>query len=767
MLKKLSVAALVLGLAYVGGSYYVGVRAEQQLLAVMNDAQIRTNNELAWERVDTQHGIFTSSGSMVLVLKQLTVDDSTPVQTRIAYTIHHHLLWSRLAHFVWSVTPDEAIAKKLQPLYEQTPSLTGDGMLDWSGVAKSTIAFPGIDRAAANNGTLNVAPLVGNLTVGENAFDLTLGVTELTFVDLSSPERVQLKNLRYESRSDDVANGSVALALAVGDAMVIAADGAANTMTDYRWHVDIDYQNDLLSVDSQKTIAAATAMGHQATNVEISLGMAGLHRNDLEALADLVDEVDDQWLELSDAQQTRAEQLFLSMLKRGLSLSVPAIKADIQLMGADSAQTVGIEDFRFKAQASDPAQGAGQVQISLGALKVPTLLQWFVPQVQGFEFEIANTVVDGRTDLQIKKSLARLSFARLDQAEQSVRDVAFQARLKGLTPQGLFAFIDMAREVDGDMAELSPEQQAQLALILQEAAAGGLSFSMPVLKGMLVADTNESGASETEKGEADSIVLEGLDLQIKLDDAATGAGSASLMLGKLFANGPQMADVPNITNYRLTVNNQVIDGKVDYQLDKSIEALDAQTVKLGPSALAMRLTGLSALDLQRLSELAPAFEEGLDQAQAAELAQIVRRAIASGFVLAVPRLQLAIDGANLNAQGQVDLQGLGQAPLASFDLARLANMQAELEVTGQSPSLLPFVQQGLMMGLLASDGDVVKGQYQFSNGQFLLNGMAVPAGEFIAMANLMVQQMLAQASSGQQDLDAPLSTPRQRRGPSN
>lgn len=759
MLKKLSVAVIALAAAYVGGSYYVGLRAEQQLVAMMSDAQARASDELAFEQVDVSHGLFTSTGSALLVLKQIKTATDDPeaeaVKTRINYTIHHHLHWARLAHFLWSVTPEQALAKQMEPLYPETPSLAGDGMLDWSGVATSSIAFPRIENRQVDGGSLTMAPVVGNLRAGRNFFDLKLGVAELIALGQGSRQRLQLKNLSYEMRSDDVASGSAAVTFLLGDLLAIDEDGNSSTMTEFRWDVDGTYQNDTLTLTTQNTIASLTVSGSEASDVQVSIGIDGLHREDLNELAALVDELNGQWQPLNDTQQARAQRLGLSLLKRGLSLRAPAIKARVKLLGQDNAQTAGIEGFVVSAQASDPAQGVGQIRVALDTLTVPEFLQLFVPQVTGFEVEVTNALTEGRTDLTVKHALA--SYA---QSGQSVRDVAFEARLKGLSAQGLLEVIEMTLEHGGDLTDLSQEQSQILEQIVHDAASHGLLFQMPVLKGAVEAGT----------GQVDVLELLGLDLSVKLDDVATGAGSANFTINKLLASGPQMVDVPSVENYRLAVTNTVTDGKADYQIEKSIQSFASPMVKLGSSELSMRLTGVSATDLQRLSDLAPAFEQGLDQAQTAEVAQILRRALASGFAFSVPKLRLAIDDAQVNGQGKVALVGIGSDPISTFDLARQGQLQAEIAVVGKSPWLAPLVQQGLALGLLAIDGDVAKGQYRFGAGRLSLNGVTVPTGQFLPMANLMVQQMLAQGQAPQSDSqsDADNQAPkRQRRGPGN
>jgi uncharacterized protein YdgA (DUF945 family) len=736
MLKKLSVAVAVLGAAYVGGSYYVGYKAEQQLLAMMNNAQARAGDELVWQKVDMRHGVFTSTGSMVLVLEQVRLNNTEPVQARIDYTIHHHLHWARVAHFVWSVSPDEALSKTLESFYPTAPSLTGDGMLDWSGVATSSISFPGIDNAKADNGLLHgllsVAPLAGSITAGNNAFDLKLGVADLTLTDPGSPERMQLKDLGYEARSADVSSGSVAVTFLLGDALLVDEDGAADAMSGYRWHSDVVYQNDILSFETQKTIASVTAMGSQASQVDVQIGIDGLHRQDIEAALSLYNEVDGQWLMMNDEQLLQAQQLVLSMLERGVSVRAPAIKADIKLLGDDTAQVVGLEGFSFSAQITDPEQAVGRVKATLGALKVPEILQDFVPAVEGFEFELANTVVDERIDLTLKKSLGRLT-----QDQASVRDVALELQLKGLTPESLVALIEIVNDVGGDMSQVSIEQQAVVAGIIEDAATYGLMVELPVLKG-----TVDSGA-----GQPDSIALEGLSLQAKLDDVDTGAGKASFELKQLAATGPGMADIPSLKNYRIAASNQVMDGKADYQIEKSVESLDSSVLKIGPSAVAVRLTGLYAQDLQTLSAFAPLLEQGLTEEQYQELLEVLGRALSSGFEISIPKLELAVDEARVNGQAAGSLAGLGDSPLASFDLGRAAQIQAQIDVTGQSVWLDPFVQQGLAMGLLAADGNKVQGQYQFKDGQLRLNGTVIAVNEFVLAANLLVQQLLAQAQT--------------------
>jgi uncharacterized protein YdgA (DUF945 family) len=174
---------------------------------------------------------------------------------------------------------------------------------------------------------------------------------------------------------------------------------------------------------------------------------------------------------------------------------------------------------------------------------------------------------------------------------------------------------------------------------------------------------------------------------------------------------------------------------------------DAMTT-LDQSSVSMTLSGLAATDMQRLSELASAMENGLSTAEQNELTQIARRAIDSGFQWEIPALDVNIDSAQVQGQATLTLKGLDEAPLAAFDVARLAKLQADLRVLGQSPALKGLLAQGQAMGLLTTDANQATGKLVFDQGRLTINGQVMPVREYIVMANAMVQSALARSGSG-------------------
>ncbi|UOD49871.1 DUF945 family protein [Orrella daihaiensis] len=729
MIKKILLTVLLLGAAYIGGSYYVGWRTETELVALMHQAQAQANHEMTWEQTQSHRGLFTSTGTMRVVFDQIRVDNQNPLQVQIEYSIDHYLHWASLARFNWSITLQQLLAKEPLPLLPKLPSFNGEGTLDWSGVATSSLVFAGLDNAQTNNGMLNMAPLAGFVTASKNFFQIKAEVAHLDFSQRASAERIKLKELTFDVRSDDIANEQVSAAFVFGHGVIMSEAGDTYESSDFGVFFDVTQKDGRLEIAARQTMSLLRAMGHQASNVLVSLGIDGVYRSDLLELLSLADDIDGQWFNLSDRQQLRAERIGSNMLARGLTFTAPVIKADIKPMDDDIAQTIGLEDLSVRVQSDDLMRGIGSLRVMLGTLKIPPWLQNIMPELTGFKFDLNNVLANHRTDLRLTQSIASIQYQG-----QSVRDLQFAVGLKGLTSEGLATLFSVIREANGDMSDLSSDQRARLVQVLEATASDGLAFEIPLLKATVNAGVDTP----------DSLWLEGLNLQVELEDVNTGAGKVNLALKQLAASGPNMTDIPRILNYQLTANNRVVDGKADYRLEKSIDALESSLIRLGRSALTVQLTGLSALDLRRLAELAPEFEQGLDQAQSAELARIVRRAIASGFVLAVPTLQLAIDSAQVTGRGDFILTGLGKAPLANFDLARLAQMQAEMTVQGQSPWLDPWVQQGLIMGLLGVDNNLVKGNYQFVDGQLRLNGLSVPVAKFVLVANLVVQQMVAQ-----------------------
>ncbi|HEY7802971.1 MAG TPA: DUF945 family protein [Orrella sp.] len=770
------ITVIALGAVYVGASYYIGVRAEQHIRELVSQAQAQSDKQLVFEQVSTETGLFASSGHWVMQMPQVTLNDDKPVELRVQYNIDHALHWSHLAKFDWSVTPQAALAKTVDDIYPTTPSLTGQGKVDWTGSGGSSIGFPGLDQANIDGHVVSIDDLVGQLSVTDHAFDFKLNLPSVQVQDASKDQSLIIKNLGYEASSPDTRTGSlngprtgsrtgsVTAAFVVDRLQLESRDQMPFEVKDYRWQFDLHQHGDVVEIDTQQTARSVLSMGSRIDNLEIGLGMQGLHRSDLVQLGKLLDEIDGDITELDElsraefdqaqidqAQIDELQNIILGMLARGVTLQIPAIKGELTFMGNASPEMVGLEGFSLSAQILDTATGAGQISTELESLAVPAMLQAFVPEIEGLKLDLSNRVVDGRSDIEIKHALARYQ-----QQDRVVKNVKFDLSLSGLTPDQLGLVGEILGQANWDWRRLSQVQQTQLQAVLEDAAQHGLRLSVPVAQATL---------DVTAKG-IDVFKLEGLDVQVKLDDVATGAGQASVALRQLSAQGPEMRDIPQVKQFMLTADNRVVDGKVDYDMHASVESFEDAALRLGNSSMSMTLSGLWAADMQRLSHLTQAMGQGLSTAQEAELAQIARRAIDEGFAWAVPKLDLMIDDAFDHARVQgsasIHLDGLGQAPLAAFDVARLAQLQAKLSVAGQSPAINGVLAQGQAMGLLTNQGEDLVGQVVFENGQLLVNGKALPAREYVLVANAMVQGALASAATPKSEL-APRNKPR--RGP--
>lgn len=756
------ITVIALGVVYAGASYYIGVRAEQHIRELVSQAQAKSDKQLVFEQVSTETGLFASSGQWVMQMPQVTLNDDKPVELRVQYNIDHALHWSHLAKFDWSVTPQAALAKTVDDIYPTTPSLTGQGKVDWTASGGSSIGFPGLDQANIDGQIVSMDDLVGQLSVTNHAFDFKVNLPSLQVQNTTTDQTLIINNLGYEARSPDTRTaslngprtgsrtGSVAAAFVVDRLQLESKHQMPLEVKDYRWQFDIHQRGDVIEIDTQQTAGSMLAMGSRIDNLEIGLGMQGLHRSDLVQLGKLLDEIDGDIAELDElsrAQLDELQNIILGMLARGVTLQIPAIKGELTFMGNKSPEMVGLEGFSLSAQILDTATGAGQISTELQSLAVPAMLQAFVPEIEGLKLDLTFRVVDGHSDIEIKHALARYQ-----QQDRVVKDVKFDLSLSGLTPDQLGLVGEILGQANWDWRGLSQAQQtqlqAQLQAVFEDAAQHGLRLSVPVAQATL---------DVTAKG-MDVFKLEGLDVQVKLDDVATGAGQASVALKQLSAQGSEMGDIPQVKQFMLTADNRVVDGKIDYDMRASVQSFEDAALRLGNSSMSMTLSGLRAADMQRLSDLTQAMGQGLSAAQKTELAQIARRAIDEGFELAVPKLDVMVDGAFDHARVQgsasINLDGLGQAPLATFDVARLAQLQAKLSVAGQSPAIDGVVAQGQAMGLLTNQGKDMVGQVVFKNGQLLVNGKALPAREYILVANAMVRSALANAAANESGANA-------------
>ena len=756
------IAVIVLGAAYAGGSYYIGAQAEQHIREMVSQAQAQSDKQVVFEQVSSETGLFASSGQWLMQMPQVTLNDDRPVELRVQYNINHALHWSHLAKFDWSVTPQAALARTVNDIYPNTPSLTGQGKVDWAGSGGTSIGFPGLDQANIDGHIVSMDDLVGQLSVNDHVFDFKINLPSVQVQDASNDQTLIIKNLGYEASSPRTRTGSaiasrtgsLTAAFVVDRLQLESRDQMPFEVKDYRWQFGVHQRGDVVEMDTQQTAGSVLAMGGRIDNLEIRLGMQGMHRSDLVQLGKLLDEIDGDITELDELSRAQLDELqnfILGALARGLTLQVPAIKGELTFMGNKSPEMVGLEGFSLSAQILDTATGAGQISTELQSLAVPAMLQVFVPEIKGLKLDLTNRVVDGRSDIEIKHALARYQ-----QQGRVVKDVKFELSLSGLTPDQLGLIGEILGQANWDWRRLSQAQQTQLQAVLVDAAQQVLRLSVPVAQATL---------DVTAKG-IDVFKLEGFDIQVKLDDVATGAGQASVALQQLSAQGSQVRDIPQIEQLLLTADNRVVDGHIDYDLRASVESFEDAALRLGNSSMSMTLSGLRASDMQRLSELTQAMSQGLSTAQEAELAQIARRAIDEGFEWAVPKLDVmvdnALDHARVQGSASINLDGLGQAPLATFDVARLAQLEAKLSVAGQSPAIDGVVAQGQAMGLLTNQGEDMVGQVVFKNGQLLVNGKALPAREYVLAVNAMVQGALASAATPKSEV-APRNKPRRGR----
>lgn len=736
-LKTLGLGAVLLLGLYGGGSYYLGARAEQQVRDIVEQAQAQSQGQLVVSGMDTEAGVFQSTGQLIVRLPQLRVHHDQPVEFAIDYQIDHALHWAQVATFDWAVVPQAPLADQMADIYRQVPRLTGQGVIDWSGRGTSSIGFPGVDDAALDGQTLTMAPVNGELVLANNAFDLQLNVPALSLQTESlipgkrpTRQTLTIRELAYEARSTDTRSGQAQLALTAKRAQWLHSQRLPAEVTDYRWEIDIGVSQGVLSLGTRQTAASVIAMGGAVDNVDVGLGLQGLHRDDVVRLTDWLDAFDGEFTDMTETQASEVQDLLLQMLARGVTLSVPAIKGDLRLVGGAEAQTVGVEGFRLSAQVFDTVSGTGSVTTELQSLRVPPLLQSVMPDIRGLKLDISNQLVDGRTDLKIQHALARFQ-----QQDRTIQDVKLDFQLAGFTPDQLGAIGEILQDINGDLGRLSLADQRQLRTILHDAALHGLSLAVPVAQATM--DVHPDGR--------DTFKLEGFSVQTKLDDLATGAGRANLALDALTAQGPQMTRLPQIERIRLNVDNRVIDNKIDYEVNLSVQSLQNPEIQLGDADVSMTVSGLIATDMQRLSMLLESMQAGLTPREQGELAQIARRALQTGFKWEIPRLDFNLDAARVNGRAVVSLAGLGAAPLVTFNVARLGQLDATVDIQGTSPALDGLLAQGQAAGFLVSQGQDTQGHVTFKDGQLRVNGVALPVNDYVLVTNAMVQGALARS----------------------
>jgi len=875
--KMIIVTVVVLGIAYSGGSYYIGEQAKAHVQSFMQRSAEESGGTIAWQ--DSQHssGVFTSSGSAVLHYQQPGDPSVEPIDIKVAYHVNHALHWAQVLTFDWSGKAKGTLGQAIDDIYGTEAALTGNGQMDWSGSAQSDINFPGADKKEYASARLTVAPLSGLIKTTENTFDFELSLPSLTVESLDQTGSFAFNDMRLQITSGDVKAGSTRMVAQFKDITLDEGDGALPMKYDgIKFDLDSQFKDDVWSFAMDQTIESLEAQGIKSTNNQFKFGIEGIRKADLIKLSEMAETLDDVQ-DITPERITSLYEVGLSILSQGVTLRLDALTAQVALPGSTKTESVGIKGLALSAKVPDIQTPAGSVAFTLAEMTPPTMVRTWVPAVKDLKLSLTNTMDDERSDLKFDQSLASLQGYG-----QNVSDVGMEVNLKGLTVEELMGVFTILEQTGGDLDNLSAQQLDRLGQMAQSALAHGVELEIPMIKGsatvdglgpqsldlqglhlaakvedfdkgagvlslalkkltpptslvgfvptvddfkldaknalsdgrsnvtikqslknlkwndVLLGDVSidlATGGWRTEdvvelaamiehidslddlsdserktlstltdrllkegftltlseakgqftQGESapSTIDLNGLDLNVKIDDVNTATGQITLSLANLKTSGEMTQDMPQIENFNIAINNQIQDQSIHYDIEKRLGQLQMEGYQVSDVALHVKLDGLSVKDVTKLGEVVSQLEDTPTAQQQAALLDAARGALASGFLLDIPTIKATDGDASLNATLKLQLDGLKDAPISAFNLAKLGNLDGSIELKGQNPLLQMIVPQATAMKLLQKSPESLAGSYQFKEGQMHINGLKLPVEQYISMANTMTIQTLA------------------------
>lgn len=878
MKSKIIIATVVvLGIAYSGGSYYIGERAKTHVQSFIQRSAEESGGTIAWK--DSQHssGIFTSSGLAVLHYQQPGDQSVEPINIEVAYHVDHALHWAQLLTFDWSGKAKGTLGQAIDDIYGTGAALTGNGQMDWSGSAQSDINFPGADKQEYASARLTVAPLAGRFKTTENTFDLELSLPSLTVESLDHTGSFAFNDMRIQITSDDVRAGSTRMVAQLKDITLDEGDGALHMKYDgIKVDLDSQFKDAVWSFAMDQTIESLEAQGIKSTNNQFKFGIEGIRKADLIKLSETAETLDDAQ-DITPELITSLYEVGLSILSQGVTLRLDALTAQVTLPGSTKTESVGIKGLALSAKVPDIQTPAGSIEFTLAEMTPPTMVRTWVPAVKDLKLSLTNTMDDERLDLKFDQSLASLQGYG-----QNVSDVRMEVDLKGLTVEELMGVVAILEQTGGDFDNMSSQQLNNLGQIAQSALAHGVQLEIPMIKGSTNVDglgpqsldlqglrlaakvddfdkgagvmsltlkkltpptslvglvptvddfkldaknalsdgrsnvtikqslknlkwddvvlgdvsidlatggwrtddvvglaamiehidsPNDLSESERKtlntltdrllkegftltlseakgqfaqgKSAPSTLDLNGLDLNVKVDNLNTAAGQITLSLANLKTTGEMTQDMPQIENFNIAINNQIQDQSINYDIEKRLGQLQMEGYQASDVALHVKLDGLSVKDVTKLGEVISQLEDTPTAQQQAALLAAARGALVSGFLLDIPTMKATDSDASLNATLKLQLDGLKDAPISEFNLAKLGNLDGSIELKGQNPILQMIVPQAKAMQLLQKSPEGLTGSYQFKDGQMLINGLGLPVEPFISMANTMTIQTLA------------------------
>jgi hypothetical protein len=316
-----------------------------------------------------------------------------------------------------------------------------------------------------------------DLLLGMLARGLTLRIPavkgDLKLMGESSAQTVGLEGLVLSAQVLDTATGAGTLSAEL-DALTVpeVLQALVPDVKGFKLAVTNRMQDGRTDLQIEQELARYQQHGQSLQDVRLEFQLTGLTPEQLGVVGEILRGMDGDVGRLSHAQTRQLQDILHDAATHGLRLSVPV--AQLKMNTQAGRDTFNLEGFDVDVKLDDPANGAGQAQVTVAQLKASGPQMGQMPQIQGLTLSAQNRVIDGVVNYQARATLSGFEDAKTKLGKSSV----------SMTLSGLAA-TDMQRLselVSGLEHGLSTAEQNELTQIARRSIDSGFKWDIPAFE---------------------------------------------------------------------------------------------------------------------------------------------------------------------------------------------------------------------------------------------------------------------------------------------
>ena len=325
-MKKLLISVVIVMVIALGAwsaaGVYAGVQVEKELITFIDQLPSRSPMRV----VDLKHdrGLMNSSGQFMVRYSDPQaqgVNRPDLVTAVMNYEVDHHVSWEHLATFTWRLTPTDAFGEKLKALFATDFNVSGQGTINWQGVAQTDFAAPAL-RYEQGNDILVLGPWQGDMLIEGPIFNFLI---QSPAVDIQSQDTfLKVKNMSLKVDLADRFNGVGASTLNIED-ISFPTTKVQGLMFKASNTLDQGY----LNLEIEKKINKVEFVGQTVTNVDLVFMLKHLNQQSMIELSNLMNE-NGNLDNLTTTQQEIVQAAIIRLIQDGFELALPKLQAQTE-----------------------------------------------------------------------------------------------------------------------------------------------------------------------------------------------------------------------------------------------------------------------------------------------------------------------------------------------------------------------------------------------------------------------------------------------------